>query len=98
MAMLLRDTPPVMRCAARFHHHVGGSGLREEACEARTIEPLPSHEPPLRIRERQFEHGLCEVDGHCRSLHLGLLLVALMGVSCCGMMPHRNREESIPSW
>ena len=60
---------------------MGRCRLRQEAAEPRTIQPPPPHDTPLRIRERELEHGLCEVNGHCRSIHLGLLLVALMGVS-----------------
>ena len=73
--------PQVMRRPARFHYGVGRDRLREKASEARTTEPLPPHEPPVGVSKRQFEHRLCEVDSHRRSIHLGLLLVALMGVS-----------------
>jgi hypothetical protein len=36
---------------------------------------------PLAICDGDFEHTLCDVYGDCRSIHLGLLLVALMGIS-----------------
>ena len=55
--------------------------LREKARERCAIQALARDHTPLRIRESQLEDGLCEVDGRCRSIHLGLLLVALMGVS-----------------
>ena len=58
-----------------------GAASREEARELPPIQTLPRDDAPLRIRDRELEHGLCEVHGHCRSIHLGLLLVALMGVS-----------------
>ncbi len=42
---------------------------------------MPIDDVPLAIRDRHFEHGLCDVHGDCRSIHVGLLLVALMGFS-----------------
>jgi hypothetical protein len=36
---------------------------------------------PLPIRDRDFEDRLCEVHSDCRSIHSGLLLVTLMGIS-----------------
>ena len=46
-----------------------------------TGEPMASREAPLAIGHGPFTDGLCEVDGHCHSMHRGLLLVVLMGVS-----------------
>jgi hypothetical protein len=60
---------------------MGRRRLRQESREPRTIQPLPSHQTPLCIRQRDLEYGFCEINGHCRSIHLGLLLVTLMAVS-----------------
>jgi hypothetical protein len=49
--------------------------------ELPSVESMPTHDVPLVIRDGYFEHGLCDVHGDCRSIHLGLLLVALMGIS-----------------
>ena len=77
---------------------VGGVSC-EEARELRAIQALTRDDTPLRIRDRELEHGLCEVHGHCRSIHLGLLLVAADGNQLMrDIIAHRNREESIPSW
>jgi hypothetical protein len=81
MAMLLRKASPVMRHTASLHDHVDRGRCSEEAREGRSIQTLTRDHMPLRIRERQLEDGLCQVDGHCRSIHLGLLLVTLMAVS-----------------
>ena len=56
-----------------------GRRLREEARELRSIQTLALADVPMRIRDRELEDSLCEVHSHCRSIHLGLLLVALMG-------------------
>jgi hypothetical protein len=70
---------------------------REDVHELSSIESMPSDDASLVIRDDDFEHGLCDVHGECRSIHLGLLLVSLMGISGYGIMPHPNREDSIPS-
>jgi hypothetical protein len=45
------------------------------------VESMPRHDVPLAIRDRDFEDRLSEVHSDCRSIHLGLLLVPLMGTS-----------------
>jgi hypothetical protein len=57
----------------------GRHRLDEQARELLLIEALAPDD--ARTRYGQLEDSLCEVDGHCRSILLGLLLVALMGVS-----------------
>ena len=79
MPLLLRQPSPVVRHAARFHHDVQRRGLCEVARELRPIQTLTPHDAPLRIRDRELEHALCQVHSHCRSIHLGLLLVAADG-------------------
>ena len=50
------------------------------------------------ICERQLEHILCQIDGDRRSIHLGLLLVQVLGQLFLrsSILPRKNREESIP--
>jgi hypothetical protein len=55
--------------------------LSEKAPELRAIQALTGRDAPLRIGDRQLEDSFCEIHGHCRSIHSGLLLVALMGIS-----------------
>ena len=98
MPVLLGDPFPVVGHATGFHHDVRGRRLREVARELGTIQALARDDAPLRIRDRKLEDGLCQVDGHCRSIHLGLLLVAADGNQLMrAIIAHRNREESIPS-
>jgi hypothetical protein len=49
--------------------------------ELTPVESPPSHNVPLPIRDCDLEYALGDVHGDCRSIHLGLLLVALMGIS-----------------
>jgi hypothetical protein len=71
----------MMRSATRFHHHVRRRRGPQEVRELSSVQSMPSDNVPLTIRDGDFEHGLCDVHGDCRSIHLGLLLVALMGIS-----------------
>jgi hypothetical protein len=56
-------------------------GTVAEVRELAPVESMPPHDVPVAIRDRDFEHGLCEVHSDCRSIHHGLLVVTLMGVS-----------------
>ena len=100
MAVRLRPAPPVVGRATRLHHDMRRRGRRQKLGEPVTREPLAADDPPALIGHRQLKHRLCEVDTHCRSIHLGLLLVALMvGQQLLRhLMLHRSWEESIPSW
>jgi hypothetical protein len=60
---------------------VARSHGRQESREPTPVESMPSHDVPLAIRDRYFEHCLCDVHGDCRRIHLGLLSVVLMGIS-----------------
>jgi hypothetical protein len=81
VAMLLRKPSPIVRRPARLHHHVCRRRRRQESRTLRARQAVASGDAKLGIRERKLEYRLCEVDSHCRSIHFGLLLVALMGVS-----------------
>jgi hypothetical protein len=81
VTVLVSASSPEMRCATRFHHDMRRGRGREEARKLPSVESMPSDDVPLAIRDRDFEHGLCDVHGDCRSIHLGLLLVTLMGIS-----------------
>jgi hypothetical protein len=70
-----------MRGATCFHHHVSRRRRRKEARELLSVESMSGGDAPLAIRDCDFEHVLCDVYSDCRSIHLGLLLVALMGIS-----------------
>ena len=50
------------------------------------------------VRQRNLEDTLCQVHTDRRSIHVGLLLIQVMGVSCRGDSPPQNREESRPSF
>ena len=52
----------------------GSSSTNRSNC--RRVSRLPFDDPPGSIRERHFEHVLCQIHGDRRSIHLGLLLVA----------------------
>ena len=79
--VLLRHAAPVVRGPTRLHHHVRRRLLREESRKLPSVQALARDDVPLRVRGGELEDGFCEVNGHCRSIHLGLLLVTLMGVS-----------------
>jgi hypothetical protein len=49
--------------------------LRKDPRKLPPVQALTRDDVPVHIREGTLEDGLCEVDGHCRSMHLGLLLV-----------------------
>jgi hypothetical protein len=70
-----------MRRATRLHHDVGRRPGRKESRELSSVESMPAHDVPVAIRDRDFKHDLCDVHGGCRSIHIGLLLVVLMGIS-----------------
>ena len=72
MAVFLCNTTPVVRHTARLHHHVRGCRVGQKPGELRTIQSLARDDAPLGIRGGELEDGLCEVNGHCRSIHLGL--------------------------
>src|SRR5215470_16645456 len=88
-----------MRGAARFHDHFGtGRKLLEKSLERPATQPLPRHDPSRAVRDGYFEHVLCEIDCHRRSIHVGLLLVvAWRPRSSRQILPRENREESMPS-
>src|SRR5215467_6473501 len=88
-----------MRGAARFHDHFGtGRELLEKSFERPATQPLSRHDPSRAVRDGYFEHVLCEIDRHRRSIHVGLLLVvAWRPRSSRQILPRENREESMPS-
>ena len=81
MTMFLRDPTPVVRHTTGLHHYVRRWRLGQKPGELRAIQSLARDDAPLSICDGELEDSLCEVNGHCRSIHLGLLLVALMVVS-----------------
>ena len=81
VAMPLRHPAPVVGRAAGFHDDVRRRRCRQEPRKLPAVEPMASREAPLAIGHGQFEDGLCEVDGYCHSMHVGLLLILLMSVS-----------------
>jgi hypothetical protein len=64
MSVLLRDATPVVRRPTGLHHHVGRRFVREEPRELPPIQALTPDDVPLRIRDGELEHGLCDVYGH----------------------------------
>ncbi len=74
VALRLQATRPMMRRAARFHHHHAWRMVAEELRKLTAAQPRAARDPILSIRHRQFEAVLCQVDADGRSIHDGLLL------------------------
>src|SRR5438477_3148278 len=72
----LQLSSPVVRRAARFHHHDGPWLLGHERKEESTRKPLSPYYVTRAIRNRDLKHGLCHVHRDTSIvLHDGLLLL-----------------------
>ena len=70
---------PVVRRAARFHHHQTDRAVGEPALELGARKAMRFDHPPGTIGDGELEHRLGEIHSHDRqssgSIHVGLLLV-----------------------
>jgi hypothetical protein len=80
------DAGPVVGGAAGLHHQVRRGLAREEPLELWPRQSTPADDPPSRVRQGELEDTLSQVNTDRRSIHVGLLLVQLMGVSWRGRL------------
>jgi len=71
-----KPAAPVVRAAARLHHHQADRAVGKPALELAAGEPCTLDDAPLRIGHGQLEYALGKVNTHDRksssSIHLGL--------------------------
>lgn len=64
---------PMVRTAARLHHHQTHLPVLKPALELRARQTMALNYPPLRVSHRQLENALCQIHRNGCSIHLGLL-------------------------
>ena len=68
---------PVVRGAARLHHHPLDGTVSEPAFKLPAREAMACGDLPVLIGHGELKDVLCQIDGDGRSIHLGLLSVGL---------------------
>jgi hypothetical protein len=99
VAHRLELAAPVVRRAASLHYDLRGLVLREEGVHAATRKALARVDAPRRVRYRDLEDGLCQVDTDARSVHAdSFSTFGLRGREVmCWHAGAAVGEESIPS-
>lgn len=72
-ALALQGACPVVRGAARLHHHLARLAVAEEALELRARQAVRTGDASARISLGHLEDRLCKIDGDGCSIHVGLL-------------------------
>ena len=63
-----KSSCPVVRAAARFHHHANRGMIFQHAAKRAEGQALALHNLMIGVSERQFENLFCQVHSNSRSL------------------------------